>query len=257
VDAGAVGLGDASVAADHGQVGVAEQVLQSEEVPTAAQVGDGEGVTKAVGVDVGDAGALANAGKLAAQDAAVHRPLIVGGSNSEEGIAGLGGQTRGEVAPERLDGAFADLDEAVLIAFAVTHEDAIASHVEIVDAQVAQLGGADAGVEEDEQDAAIPVGDGGELLFADGSPGFLLVANGKQGLDFGLGEGVYDGLAGAGRLDGADDVGGDEFLLGSPAPEGGEVRIAVTGSSLLSDEGLPLVHKGGVDFDSVARFAGQ
>ena len=112
MDAGAVGLGDAGVAADHGQVGVAEQVLQSEEVPTAPQVGDGEGMAKTVGVDVGDAGALADAGELAAKDAAVHWPLIVGGPNGEEGIAGLGGQTRGEVAPERLDGAFADLDES-------------------------------------------------------------------------------------------------------------------------------------------------
>jgi len=43
-----VGGDDAGVAADHGEVGVAEEGLQGEEVAAVAQVVDGEGVAEKV-----------------------------------------------------------------------------------------------------------------------------------------------------------------------------------------------------------------
>ena len=56
-----VDLGDGNVALDHLQGGVAEDALEFEDVAAIAEECDGEGMAEAMGVGVGDVGALAQA----------------------------------------------------------------------------------------------------------------------------------------------------------------------------------------------------
>lgn len=67
-----VGLGDGKVVVDHGEGGVAEDHFEGVGVATVAQVVDGEGVTEAVGVDVGYFGAVADAVQLFDQATTIH-----------------------------------------------------------------------------------------------------------------------------------------------------------------------------------------
>lgn len=57
-----VSLGNVEVAAGHSHIAVTEDVLEGEGVAAVAQVGDGEGVSETVGVDVGDIGTFAETG---------------------------------------------------------------------------------------------------------------------------------------------------------------------------------------------------
>ena len=57
-----VGLGEAGVVADHVQLFVSEDHLEGEDVASSTEVGYGEGMAQAVGVDVGDAGAVGDGG---------------------------------------------------------------------------------------------------------------------------------------------------------------------------------------------------
>jgi len=66
-----VGLGDEEVAFDHIEGGVAQGGLERVDVAVVAQVLDGECVAEAVGIDVGDAGALAETVEVGAELAAV------------------------------------------------------------------------------------------------------------------------------------------------------------------------------------------
>jgi len=55
-----IGLGDAQVAGDHFHGFVAQHALQGPGIAAIAKVVDCEGVAKAVGVDIGYSGSIAN-----------------------------------------------------------------------------------------------------------------------------------------------------------------------------------------------------
>lgn len=144
---GDVGLGDGEVAADHVEGGVPEEALEGEDVHPVAQRLDGADVAEAVAVDAGDAGAQADAVDEPAEDVAGHGQAGRGGDERRErGVAVVAGL---EVTPQRLDGARADGHGALAGALAGDGEPGVLE-VDGGEAQVAQLAGADAGVEEEE-----------------------------------------------------------------------------------------------------------
>ena len=92
--------------ADGFKGGMSEHGLEGVSIAAVAQVHDGEGVTEAVRVDVGDACAFADGlehgGEFGAGEGAVD-------AGKKEGIGGLrGGMTVGEVAPDHLSGTRRD-----------------------------------------------------------------------------------------------------------------------------------------------------
>lgn len=230
---GAVGAHDVEVASDHLESGVTEEVLEGEGVAAVAEVGDGEGVTKAVGVDVGrDASTFADALDGFAEDVAGHGAGVIGGADGEEGVGGDGVlEARSEVTPEGAGGAFAEIDDALFFVAALTFAsdaDGIGGEVEVFDLNVAQLLSADAGIEEDEDDGAVAVG-GGAAVGGGGAgfPGARAIAGFEEGLDFLAGDGLDNGGFNGGGLDGADEVALDQVLLNGPGPESGEVSVDV------------------------------
>lgn len=96
-----VGLGDGEVVVDHGEGGVAEDHFEGVGVATVAQVVDGEGVTEAVGVDVGDFGAAAYAVQLFEETVTIHGFA----SRVDEEAVGEVALAFEHVAPENLAGA--------------------------------------------------------------------------------------------------------------------------------------------------------
>lgn len=80
---GAVGLDDVEVAGDHGEVGVSEEVAEGEGIALVAEVGDGEGVPEAMGMNVGDAGTVTEAAEKAVEDAGIKGAGVVGGTDDE------------------------------------------------------------------------------------------------------------------------------------------------------------------------------
>ncbi len=136
---------------------------------------------------MGDASAFADAGELQVQVVAVHGPLVVCRTDRDQVVVGIGGHAWRKVAPERLGRALAELHEAGLVALAVLDGDAVAGHVDVFDPDAAQLGSAHPGVDEEQDDAAVAIGNGAELHGADALPGLLLVADGEQCFQFGLG----------------------------------------------------------------------
>ena len=83
---GGVGLGKFEVTADHFEGGVAEEALEGVDVSAVAEVVDGEGVAKAVGVGFGDAGAFAEGLQVRAEGGAVEGVVLLG---DEDGGGGL------------------------------------------------------------------------------------------------------------------------------------------------------------------------
>ena len=216
---GAVGLGDTRIAAHHGQIRVSEQFLEGEQVAPVAQVGDGEGVAEAVRVNMGDASAFADAGELQVQVVAVHGPLVVCRTDRDQVVVGIGGHARRKVTPERLGRAFAELDEAGLVALAVLDGDAVAGHVNVFDPDTAQLRSAQPGVDEEQDDAAVAIGNGAELHGADALPRLFLVADGEQSFQFFSCKSIDHRSGGRWRFDGAHDVRRHELLFRCPAPQ--------------------------------------
>jgi len=228
----AVGADDGEVAFDHIEVGVAKEDLEGEGVASVAEVGDGEGVTEAVGVDFQDASSAGDAAEEEIEVAGVHRPGEVGGAYGEEGVVVAGVlQAGGEVAPEGAGGAAAEVDGAFLFvaaaAFAADGEG-VGGEIEVGDGEVAEFGTAEAGVEQDEDDGAVAVG-GGTLGFGvlTGFPGAGVVAGFEEGLDVFFAEGIDARGLKLGRVDGADDVFVDIALVDAPGPEGAECDVDV------------------------------
>lgn len=104
-----VRLGYVEVFFAHIQGGVAEQGLQGVDVAAETQEVNGEGVAKAVGVNVMDAGALSDGVELLQQAKTIQGVVIVGG---EERII-LGSFADGVVFPDDLGGAIADGQDAL------------------------------------------------------------------------------------------------------------------------------------------------
>jgi hypothetical protein len=72
VDLGTVRLGNPGVPPDHREVGMPQERLQREDIALVAQVGDCEGVPKAMRVDVPHTCLVANAVKVLSQYSSRH-----------------------------------------------------------------------------------------------------------------------------------------------------------------------------------------
>jgi len=188
-----VRLGEGEVEANGVHVGVTEEELEGEGVATIAKVEDGEGVTEAVGVAIGDAGAGAEGIEEFEQTITGEGLLLLG--EEERAVDGII-RARDEDLPEGLGGFGRERQAAFFGAFAHDLQAAVLQ-VQIKDAGGAELGGAQASVEEGEEEGA------GAVRIV----GF--VRNGEQGAQVRFGEGADEALFGFGTGDLAHWVGGD------------------------------------------------
>ena len=95
----------------------------------------------------------------------------------------------------------------------------------------ADLGGAGAGIKEQQDEGAVAEGSGaavGTLAFAGAGVGLAAFAGFEEGLDVGAAERLDDGLLGLGWDDGADDVVIGQALFDGPGPQCGEADVDVT-----------------------------
>jgi hypothetical protein len=136
---------------------------------------------------------------------------------------------RWEVSPERLGGARADADLALLVTLAHSGDTSVAQ-IGVPDLQLAELGGEDAGVDEEVDDGTVVKG-GGQTVAARDLPWALIsrgsVAGGKHELQVLLGVGDDGTALPLRRGDVADDVGEDELLVDSPRPQRREGDVDV------------------------------
>lgn len=221
-----VGLGDLDVSADHVHAGVAKEYLEGVGVAAIAEVVDGEGVAKAVDVGVVDSGALGDGGDGVVEMIAGEGLAVAG---DEEGVIGGFGEAGGEVAPDGGGGVVGEGEGAFFGSFA---EDAQApvSKVEVVDAGGAEFGGAQAGVEQEQEYGAVAlcVGEGvGGGTFARAGVGFGFAegADHKAQVRFGIGD---DGaLLLAWAFDLMEGVRIGVAVFDGPGPEGGQAGVVV------------------------------
>ncbi len=104
----------------------------------------------------------------------------------------------------------ADGQDALFATLAHDH-DALVLEVDVAQAEVAELGGADAGVDEQGDDGPVAESGGpavGAAALAGAGVVVGAVAGGEHGLDVALGVGDDFALLGSGRVDVADDVAG-------------------------------------------------
>ena len=212
-----VGLDQGEVALDHFESGVTEQALQGVRIAAIAEVVDREGVAEAVNVDAGEAGALADLLKQIKQGVTV------------KGVAKLGDKERGvdffifagsKVLPNGLAGAGAEGQDALLAALAKDDQVTVA-HVAVLDARVAELAGANACIEQQQDNGAVAVG----VLEAVGTgalagPGVRAGSahSVKHEADVGFRVGLDFALFRARRGDAPDDVLLDQVFINCPGP---------------------------------------
>jgi len=94
--------------------------------------------------------------------------------------------------------------------------------VHVADGQAAQFRGANAGVEQKIDDAAVAGGGRDDVLtwsLAGALVGRALVHGGQEGFDLGLAEGIDEPLFGSGLRNVAHDVAGGDAFGDGPAPE--------------------------------------
>jgi len=220
-----VGLGEVEVGADHFHSGVTEDDLEGVGIASIAEEADGEGVAKTVGVDVLHTGAASDGGELFEQAVAVHRHVVGG---DEKRFGGDMGFPAGEIFPQRLGDARADGKDAFFGAFAEDFEIEVAG-VQIGDAGLAQLIGAQAGIEQQENDGAVAVLIGELVAGGCAMVGVGLAAGEgrEQGAQVFVAERLDRAFFGARALDLAQQVGvGQAFVVGE-GPEGGEAGMVI------------------------------
>lgn len=189
-----VHLGDGDVALDHFECGVAEEALEFEDVAAVAEKVDGECVAEAVGVGIGDAGALAQA--IDEGEDAGTGDGGLGSVGEEEVFVEIGVGAGDQVAPNRLGCGGTDGEDSLFDALA-GYGEALVAQVDLAQAQAGEIvpvtgefGYAGAGVEEGEDDGA--VADGGGT----GVGGFALSGPGVGGAALAGGEHCGDVVAG-------------------------------------------------------------
>ena len=138
---GTVGTDDGQVALDHLEVGMAEEDLEGEGIAVVAQVGDGEGVAEAMGVDVGDVGAVPDAFESATEVIGGKVAGGVGRANDEDGVFGSGFSEPGsDVAPESAGSPPAEVADTLLLVATFSfspYVDGVGFEIKGADAQVA------------------------------------------------------------------------------------------------------------------------
>ena len=141
-----------------------------------------------------------------------------------------------QVAPEDLPGAGREWHDALLGALA---EDAHApvAQVQVVDAQLAKLAGAQAGIDQSQDDGPV-ASRVGQRMHGEGLAGAPVRAGLAQGgehlLDVVLGVGDDGALLGLGALDAAQQVAPGQLLLDGPGPQGGQAGVVIE-QGLLGD----------------------
>lgn len=221
-----VGLDEVRVVLHHLEIGVTEQIFESDHLAAVAEVFGGEGVAKAMRMDVGDAGAIAETLNEPTQGVAGEGALIADGEEKIIGCAAANALV--ENLPEQLRGAHAEVNNAELVAFAVRDDDRTLGETEMLDSDVAQFLRAQAGVEQDEENE--PITPGGVTLGSGigGRPARRAVAGVEQGGNLSVRE---RGDAGrgldAGPIDGADKIGFDPAGFDEPGVQRGEVGVDV------------------------------
>ena len=171
-----VGLGEFEIDADGFEGGMSEHGLEGVDVTAVAEVLNGEGMAEAVGMNVGDACAFADGLKHSREFCASHRAVEFG---EEERVTRQGVLAGGEVAPDHLSRAGGEGEQAFLHPFALVNKDTVVAVVEVFHVQVAEFGGADAGVEQEQEDGAFAL---------EGAEGVIGVAS-MADVDFGAVEG--------------------------------------------------------------------
>ena len=231
VSGGAVDLRDGQVTFHHVEAAVAEELLEGVRIAAVAQICDRKGVAEAVGVDVGDAGAAAEAAQVEGQMAALDGGAVGGG---EERSVGRGVATD-QVGPEGFAGKGLDVDDTLAAGAGVVArlpEDAEGASglVVVGDGEAAEFAGADAGVEEDEDEGAVAaaqVGGAGVAAAGTVAVGAGLFDGAQEGVHLLTGEGLHGGGGWAGRGDLGGDVGGGVALGYGPAPEAAQGGVGV------------------------------
>ena len=142
---------------------MAEQVLDVEFAGVLLDGPGREGMAKAVGVAAGHVGGASAAAEqlLEAVGLKAHAgPQLAGPGDGPEERARRA-SADGEVGLERGPAAAGEGDDALLVALAVANQQAAAGEVAVGQVEGAQLGAADAGVEEEEHHGGIAPPDGG------------------------------------------------------------------------------------------------
>lgn len=219
---GEIDLGQLDVDADGVKAFVAEHRLQFDDIAAVAQEVDGEGMAEFMDIGVVDAGALGGGADHLEKYVAIHVGIVAGG---EEGVGGLSRQTGGQVAPEVLFAGVRDEDEAVFVAFALANMKLALLLVVVGEGEVTEFAGADAGLDEGDDNGFVALGGGanagGEPSVA-GAPGAGLSTGSEKGFDLQDSVGFDDGLTGLRTFDlAADRVRDLEFGLG-PSPKTGK-----------------------------------
>jgi hypothetical protein len=173
------------VAPDHVGRGVAEQSLDVELARVLFDRPGGEGVSEAVGVDLGQTG-------LAAEP--TEHLLEAVGAERDAGLEDMQVR-RGEeerpvfvaaklhITQERLPAACGEGDDALLVALAMEHPQPAAVQVQVFEAQLDELGAADARIEQGKEDRLVARAGGSRR-----------VATAEQVADVVRGEGSDDAL---------------------------------------------------------------
>ena len=156
VSAVQIDLGQLEVVADHIEGGVAKDALEGECVAAVAQESDGEGMPETVRMAVGHPGALTGSVEQLEELGAIERAAGVG---DEEGSLDRFPFAGDQVLEDSFAGAGRNGDDALTIAFAEGEHIPVAQ-VHIDDFEAAQLGGAQAGIEQEQDDGAVAVGVG-------------------------------------------------------------------------------------------------
>src|SRR3989337_363280 len=222
---------------------MAEHDLERVGVTAIAKEVDGEGMAEAVDIDMAQAGAPADDAHGMQQLAVVQRMAVAGGEEAAaDGIL----FAFGKVAPDGLAGGGRDGNGALFAAFA-EDGDAAVLEIHLVDLQVAQFGGADAGIDQEQDDGTVAgsVGNGmGGGALSRSRIEWRGGQAGGHGAD--IIQGVRDdgALLGPGALDSLKDALDDQALGLAPGPQGGEAGVVVEqsllGDGLAGQEGLYL-----------------
>ncbi len=214
-------LGDGEIAADHIERGVAEHGLEGEDIAAVAQVVDGKGVAETVGMDAGDVGAFSKANKQAPEGTPIQRDVRFRAHKAGGIHAGISGLASGEVAPDGLAGAGIEVRQAFFVALA-EDEELASAQVHVLNAQLAEFGGAQASIHQGEDDGDIAQGGGtgvvaGGLAWPGVDAGAL--AGGEHGAHLMFGKGLDDALLRGGTFNVAHEVVFDEVLFDGPGEE--------------------------------------
>ncbi len=152
---------DTGVMAHHVQRAVPEQRLQRENVAARTQIGNGERVSKLVGIGFLHPRSVPQTRNQDAQTVLGERPIR--GADEEGRLEVLTIFTLREITPDCFSGDFTQVDRASFATFSAAFQsmadgDTSGFHVDVIDSQSAQLGSAQACIQQGQDDSLIAIG---------------------------------------------------------------------------------------------------